>query len=82
MMFNQCYFDKAKSLRLIECLKRYRRSINSRTNEAGAPLHDSYSHSADAFRYLAVNVESLSNEERRVPVAAPRWQPYDSGVGY
>ena len=82
LMFSQCYFDKAHSIRLLECLKRYRRSINPRTNEAGAPLHDTYSHSADAFRYLAVNAESLSNEDRRAPVAAPRWQPYDSGVGY
>lgn len=82
MMFSQCYFDKTNSVRLIECLKRYRRSINARTNEAGAPLHDEFSHSADAFRYLAVNAEALSNENRRVAVAAPRWQPFDTGVGY
>ena len=82
LMFSQCYFDKVHAIRLLECLKRYRRSINPRTNEAGAPLHDTYSHSADAFRYLAVNAESLVNEERRAPVAAPRWQPHDSGVGY
>jgi phage terminase large subunit len=30
--------------RLLECLKRYRRVVNRRTNEAGTPLHDEFSH--------------------------------------
>lgn len=45
MVFPRCYFDKTKTMRLVECLKRYRRDINQRTNEPGAPLHDEYSHS-------------------------------------
>lgn len=44
MVFPRCYFDKLKTARLVECLKRYRRDINQRTNEARAPLHDEYSH--------------------------------------
>jgi phage terminase large subunit len=82
MLFNQCYFDKTKAARLLECLKRYRRNVNSKTGESGSPLHDSYSHSADAFRYLGVVAEQLTNEERRPPPVAPRFVGYDSGAGY
>ena len=61
MVFPRCYFDKTKTMRLVECLKRYRRDINQRTNEPGAPLHDEFSHSADAFRYLGQAVDLMSN---------------------
>ena len=44
MVFPKCYFDQHKTARLQECLKRYRRSINQRTNEPTGPLHDEYSH--------------------------------------
>ena len=59
--FHRCYFDKSAE-RLIECLKHYRRAISATTNEPGAPLHDEYSHGADAFRYLAVSIDRMSNE--------------------
>jgi phage terminase large subunit len=59
--FHRCYFDKSTE-RLIECLKHYRRSISATTNEPGAPLHDEYSHGADAFRYLCVSADKFSNE--------------------
>ncbi|MBA3622874.1 MAG: PBSX family phage terminase large subunit [Methylibium sp.] len=60
VMWPRTYFDKHKTARLLECLKRYRRAINQSTNEPMAPLHDEYSHGADMFRYLgqAVNVMS------------------------
>ena len=59
--FHRIYFDKSTE-RLIECLKHYRRAISSTTNEPGAPLHDEYSHGADAFRYLCVSADKFSNE--------------------
>ena len=61
MNFHRIYFDKSVE-RLIACLKNYRRSINSNTQEPGSPLHDEYSHGADAFRYLCVSIESMKNE--------------------
>ena len=63
MVFPRCYFDQHKAARLVECLKRYRRDINQRTNEAVGPLHDEYSHGADAFRYLGQAVDLMSNAE-------------------
>ena len=61
MNFHRIYFDKSAQ-RLVECLKNYRRSINSATNEPGAPLHDEFSHGADAFRYLCTSIEAMKNE--------------------
>ena len=62
MALNQTYFDKTKAARLIECLKRYRRSIPTTTGEPGSPVHDEYSHGADAFRYLALIADKMTNE--------------------
>lgn len=62
MMFRRIYFDKTKAARLVECAKRYRRSISQTTNEPGAPLHDEFSHGADNLRYLVINAEEMSNE--------------------
>lgn len=61
LVWPKCYFDTQKAARLLECLKRYRREINERTNEPGAPRHDEYSHSADAFRYVGQAINLMSN---------------------
>lgn len=62
-VFPRVYFNRERTARLVECLKRYRRQINQQTNEPGAPLHDEYSHGADVMRYLAIVTDQLSNDE-------------------
>ena len=59
----RCFFDKVKTERLVECLKRYRRHISKTTNVAGDPIHDEYSNGADTFRYLGVVADMLSNDD-------------------
>jgi phage terminase large subunit len=59
--FPRIYFNKERTERLVECLKRYRWNINSKTGQANQPLHDEFSHGADAFRYLALVADMLSN---------------------
>ncbi len=61
-VFERIWFDKEKTARLVECLKRYRRNIGQKTGEAGSPLHDEFSHGADAFRYLALVADRLTND--------------------
>jgi phage terminase large subunit len=63
MGFAQVYFDKVKADRLVQCLKRYRRNIPTTTGEPASPVHDEYSHGADAFRYLSLVAPLLSNED-------------------
>ena len=65
MAFAVAYFDAAKTVRLVECLKRYRRALNQSTGEPGAPVHDEYSHGADDWRYVAVASELMDNEDER-----------------
>jgi len=63
MTFSRIFFDKTKAARIIQCAKRYRRSINQQTNEPGPPLHDEWSHGADNLRYIAINADSMNNED-------------------
>lgn len=67
MMFPRVYFDEEKTGRLLECLKRYQRSIVQSTGEPGVPLHDEYSHGADMFRYAAMSVEEMGNSPPMKP---------------
>lgn len=62
-VFPRVYFNKDRTGRLVECLKRYRRQINATTNEPGNPVHDEFSHGADAFRYLAIVADQLTNDD-------------------
>lgn len=71
MMFPRCYIDE-KCKPLINALKRYKRQVNQITNEPGAPLHDENSHGSDAFRYLAVVVDRLSNDTFK-PIKYPSY---------
>jgi phage terminase large subunit len=76
LVLPRCYFDQDKTARLVDCLKRYRRAINATTQEPGAPLHDEHSHGADAFRYLSVVADKLTNDgDKMAPINYP-----DNGV--
>lgn len=63
MAFGRMCFDKERTARLVQCAKRYRRSINKQTQEPGAPLHDEWSHGADNLRYVAINADDMRNED-------------------
>ena len=62
-VFPRVYFNRDRTARLVECLKRYRRQINQQTNEPGDPRHDEFSHGADVMRYLAIVTDQLTNDE-------------------
>ena len=51
-----------------ECLKRYRRHINSKTDEAGTPVHDRWSHGADGWRYVSLVAEQMTNDTDSRPI--------------
>lgn len=81
MALPQTAFDAQKTERLIECLKRYRRSINSTTGEPGAPLHDEYSHGADNYRYIALCAEQMSNEDEVAVPKVVQFEAFDPAMG-
>lgn len=65
MALGQTYFDRAKTVRLQECLKRYRRNIPMTTGEPGSPIHDEFSHGADMYRYASVIADKMVNEDMK-----------------
>lgn len=71
MMFPRTYIDNTErkrstghlgASRLIECLKRYRRNVPVSTGEPATPVHDEFSHAADAWGGLAEIVDQIRNE--------------------
>ena len=76
MLFPRCYFDKDKTERLVECLKRYKRAVHTQTGEPMGPLHDEFSHGADMFRYVAQAVPVMRNETAPAyqEAEAPDWR--------
>ena len=53
-----CWFDQTKTHRGLECLREYRREWDDKLNMfRNKPLHNQYSHGADAFRQLAVGID-------------------------
>jgi len=82
MMFPRVYIDEDKADRLVECLKKYRRAIPTTTNEPGAPIHDEYSHGADAWRGLATIVDKIRNDSDLPKINAPPRRLQNPRVGY
>jgi phage terminase large subunit len=81
MTIPQMLFNKTKTEPLIDSLKRYRRAVNSNTNEPGAPLHDDASHGADNARYIALCAEQMTNDEEEQQTIQP-FEAFDSDIGW
>ena len=59
MMLPKCFFDREKTYDGLEMLRQYRQEWDERKKVfRDHPRHDYTSHSADAFRYLAVGLEN------------------------
>lgn len=77
----QAVIAKGKADRLLECLKRYRRSVNAQTGEPGAPLHDEFSHGADNWRYISLCAEQMTNEDERESTPFVAFEALDPDMG-
>lgn len=68
-LISMCWFDEKAVHRGVECLREYRRKWDEKTQMfLNKPLHDQYSHGADAFRMLAIGIDKerpLHQPERR-----------------
>lgn len=70
LLMAKCWFDKTRCARLIECLRQYRKTFNTRLDTFTAvPVHNQFSHGADAYRGLAVRHKTP--EEKRKQSASP-----------
>jgi len=59
-MLSRCVFDAEKTIKGLERLEAYKKQWDDRLGcYKNAPLHDSNSHAADSFRYLAVGLAKI-----------------------
>ena len=65
-IFINCWFDRENCHEGLQCLRHYRYDVDPETKQfSRTPLHDNYSHGADAFRYIGLMVNEP--RERRKP---------------
>jgi hypothetical protein len=57
----RCVFDAKKTAQGLDALRQYREKIDDKRNVSLGPLHDWTSHAADAFRYLAISLNRITD---------------------
>ena len=69
-IFPNCWFDRENTADGLNCLRHYRYEVDPDTGQFGKmPLHDRYSHGADAFRYIALMVKEPAKVKKKPAVA-------------
>lgn len=69
-IFPSCYFDRDNAAEGIDCLRHYRYEVDPVTGQfSRTPLHDHYSHGADAFRYIALMIKEPAARKPKAQVA-------------
>ena len=69
-IFINCWFDRDNCHEGLQCLRHYRYDVDPDTKQfSRTPLHDNYSHGADAFRYIGLMVNEPKERRRPRPTA-------------
>lgn len=69
-IFPSCYFDREHAVDGINCLRHYRYEVDPETKQFSRnPLHDHYSHGADAFRYIGLMIKEPEKRKPKGQVA-------------
>jgi len=73
-IFRNCYFDRDNCYDGLQCLRHYKYEVDPDTKQFSRnPLHDQYSHGADAFRYIGLGVqETRPKRAKQVNYAPPQ----------
>jgi len=73
-LFRNCYFDRDNCYDGLQCLRHYKYDVDPDTKQFSKnPLHDQYSHGADAFRYIALGVqETRPRKPKQIQYAHPQ----------
>lgn len=70
-IFPNIWFDRENCADGLNCLRHYRYEVDPNTGMFSKnPLHDQYSHGADAFRYIALMIKEPAKQRKR-QVSAP-----------
>jgi len=69
-IFPTCYFDREHTADGLACLRHYRYEVDPDTGQFSRnPLHDHYSHGADAFRYIALMIKEPPKRKKSTQIA-------------
>jgi phage terminase large subunit len=69
-LFTNMWFDRDNCHEGLQCLRHYRYDIDPETKQfSKKPLHDNYSHGADAFRYIGLMVNEPRQARKPRPTA-------------
>jgi len=73
-IFPNCYFDREHTADGLTCLRHYRYEVDPDTGQFSRnPLHDHYSHGADAFRYIALMIKEPPKRKKQMVATAGSW---------
>jgi len=68
-IFPNVYFDRDLCSDGLNCLRHYRYDVDPETGQfSKQPLHDRYSHGADAFRYIALMIKEPEKKKPKQPI--------------
>jgi phage terminase large subunit len=76
-IFPRCYFDRKNTEEGLNCLRHYRYDVDEHGTFSQKPLHNIYSHSADAWRYIGLMV----NEPKKRQPVKQTYAPMGSWMG-
>jgi len=72
-LFRNCWFDRENCHDGLQCLRHYRYEVDPETKQFSKnPLHDQYSHGADAFRMLGLVVNEPKRRVSKPSYAMPQ----------
>ena len=73
-IFPNCYFDREHTADGLACLRHYRYEVDPDTGQFSRnPLHDHYSHGADAFRYIGLMIKEPTKRKKQMIATAGSW---------
>jgi len=73
-IFPNCWFDREHAADGLACLRHYRYEVDPDTKQFSRnPLHDHYSHGADAFRYIALMIKEPVKRKKQQVATAGSW---------
>jgi phage terminase large subunit len=69
-IFPNCWFDREHTADGLTCLRHYRYEVDPETGQFSRnPLHNHYSHGADAFRYIALMIKEPAKRKKQAQIA-------------
>ena len=69
-IFPNCWFDRENTADGLTCLRHYRYEVDPETGQFSRnPLHNHYSHGADAFRYIALMIKEPAKRKKQAQIA-------------